>query len=290
MLPAPLAGGVTLATTIGLLAILFWARRSLQGLTLMAPWAWAVASAVLLGASALPSWGSHAVRTPWEYMAAISTFCPLMALLGAKRPQHTAWQWVVCSLWVILCLPAFEWWLFHQGHPREMHMARCFFLGVLIVVGVGNMLFTRYAPAAILFGLGQLSLIGPFVADLPNAAAASAPVLGRLLLLAAGLTTLLASRGAAVPTWPLNRVWVDFRDAYGAVWALRQMDRLNATSRQQGWNVVLTWQGFEGPDGESVNHLSSESQAELLDAFRALLTRFVSPAWLAERLRAPATP
>ena len=115
-------------------------------------------------------------------------------------------------------------------------------------------------------------------------------MLGRLLLLAAGLTTILASRGAAVPTWPLNRVWVDFRDAYGAVWALRQMDRLNATSRQQGWNVVLTWQGFEGPDGESVNHLSSESQAELLDAFRALLTRFVSPAWLAERLRAPATP
>lgn len=278
------ASWVSLAEAAALAALLVGSRRRFLGSTLLAPWAWATGSAVLLGSAALVPLGADVGRTPSWYVATMSTFCPLMALLGAKRPQHAAWQWIVGSLWLILCLPAFEWWLFHGGQPRELHLARSFFLGLLAVIGMGNMLFTRYAVAAMLLGAGQLALIGPFVLGERLPASAALPALGLGCLLAATAAAGLAARRAPVATWPLNRVWIDFRDSYGAVWAVRQMDRVNAVARQQGWNLVLTWQGFEGPDGESINHLSAEQESELVGTLRSLLTRFVSPEWLASRL------
>ena len=285
----------TCAAAMLLLAVLLTTRRRFVGLTLLSPWAWAVASSLLIGAAALISQNGAAAgrsigHSPIWYIAGMSTFCPTMAVLGAKRPQVHAWQWVIVSLWVILSLPAFEWWLFHDGHPREMHLARSFFLGLLVVIGIGNMLFTRYALAAIIFGMGQLALIGPFVfserwplADM-GPLANMGPLIGALAMLAAAATAMLAARFGRSPTWPLNRVWIDYRDLYGAVWAVRQMDRFNATAKQNGWNVELTWQGFEGPAGESINHLSPQTEAELYDTLRSLLLRFVSSDWIAERI------
>ena len=43
-----------------------------------------------------------------RFAAAVLSFAPTMALLGAKRPQNGAWQFVVITLWAILALPAFE--------------------------------------------------------------------------------------------------------------------------------------------------------------------------------------
>ncbi len=69
-----------------------------------------------------PSWAA-----PARYIAAMSTFSPIMALLGAKRPQDRGWQFIVATLWAILSLPACEWLLF--GGVAEIHPARFWFSG-----------------------------------------------------------------------------------------------------------------------------------------------------------------
>src|SRR6185295_15343995 len=112
------------AAVLGLLvlAILLKGSGGLRGTTLVAPWAWsALATLTVAGsevaaglAGDLASW-----IVPLRFMAAMSAFCPIMAVLGAKRPQDRAWQFIVLSLWAVLCLPAAGWWLFGAAGPQE---------------------------------------------------------------------------------------------------------------------------------------------------------------------------
>jgi hypothetical protein len=86
-----------------------------------------------------------------------------------------------------------------------------------------------------------------------------------------------------VRTVALDRVWLDFRDAFGAVWALRVMERMNAASTMYGWPVLLSWNGFsprdDAPEVSPVPPTVEES-------LRTLLRRFVSPEWIDERMQA----
>ena len=70
------------------------------------------------------------------------------------------------------------------------------------------------------------------------------------------------------PASPENKLWLRFRDAYGAVWALRIAQRVNDTARQQDWDGRLTWSGLEG-------------NGELRNCLTKLLRPFVGPPWLA---------
>ncbi len=93
--------------------------RPLHGTTLRAVWWWSFIALGTVVATELAigimqpqdnSWAE-----PLRFIAAASTFCPLVALLGAKRPQDRAWQWIVLSFWVILALPAAQAWLLRPG-------------------------------------------------------------------------------------------------------------------------------------------------------------------------------
>jgi hypothetical protein len=48
----------------------------------------------------------------------------MLAVLGAKRPQHAAWSFVVLAFWGILALPAAETYFLQRGQRREMGDAR----------------------------------------------------------------------------------------------------------------------------------------------------------------------
>jgi hypothetical protein len=81
-----------------------------------------------------------------------------------------------------------------------------------------------------------------------------------------------------------DRVWLAFRDAYGAVWALRVMERINQTARQTGRQERLGWQGFTehwNPFGDP----SPDPSDPLAVTVRMLLTRFVSTAWIERHAR-----
>jgi hypothetical protein len=78
----------------------------------------------------------------------------------------------------------------------------------------------------------------------------------------------------------LDRVWLDFRDAFGVVWSLRILERMNASATMYDWPVTLTWHGFE--PRASATHVDTPSILE--ESFRTLLRRFVSPEWIEARL------
>ena len=271
---------------IGLL-VLVWRRRQLWGTTLLAPWAWSVVSLLTVGTAELligldGSLSPNGWSAPLRFIAATSTFCPIVALLGAKRPQNSAWQFIVLSLWVILGLPGFEGLLF--GEVYEIHPARCWFLAILVGIGLLNGIATRYWPSSVLFGAGQLALIAPYFPPTPPLfSAAAAPLWGLGFLTASwGLLALDLPRPKRSET-PWDRAWLDFRDAYGAVWSLRIAERINATAVACQSPVVLGWRGFRGRDASSV---IAELPQPAADTLRALLPRFVSCQWIDARLGA----
>ena len=94
--------------------------------------------------------------------AALSV-CPVMSLLGAKRPQYGVWQFIVGSLAAVLALPAVSAVLIHPGALPNLHiLGRCF-LPVLVIVGWMNFVGTRRAVAATLIAAGHLGLIWPLL-------------------------------------------------------------------------------------------------------------------------------
>ena len=83
----------------------------------------------------------------------------------------------------------------------------------------------------------------------------------------------------------LDRAWLDFRDAFGAMWGLRVIERMNDLARRQRTPIRLTWWGFRDPDrlGQPLQ-LEHALETVLTQGMRNVLRRFVSEAWLVERL------
>ncbi len=273
------------AIAIGLgavaLAVLAKAYWPLGGTTLRAPWCWAVVAivAVTICEAVMPlnAVGLMAMAR-WRFAAAALTLCPAMALLGAKRPQDRAWQLIVLSGWVIVVLPAAQAWLLWPDIQLVAHPIWSWFLLVLILVGVGNHLPTRFWPSSLLVGAGQLLLLGQFLPAPEIGFAKHSSLAGLSCLTMAFVVACLTRSTIRDGEEPLSVAWRAFRDGYGAVWGLRVMDRVNATVAAAG--ARLTWRGIE-PDT-----ISPSQRAKLESALRPLLGRFVSSDWLDRRLAA----
>lgn len=283
---SPVAAGTLAAALVALGAgALVRRRKRLAGTTLAAVWVWSLVSLAAIGGAELlfSLAGNGEPATPWthalRFTAAVSSICPVMALLGAKRPQDRGWQFIVLSLWVILSLPAAHWLLF--GGMREIHPAQVGLLAILIGAGAINALATRHWLAGLLYALGQVALLGPYFSSLsPWLAGQRGPLIGLALVVASSLLLALSRERSNAPSG-LDRVWLDFRNAFGAVWGLRVMERMNVSSAMYGWPVTLTWQGFiPREDAQS----AAEPAAIVEDSLRTLLRRFVSPEWIDERL------
>lgn len=272
------------------IALLSVGRSRLRGTTLVAPWAWGVASlaAIAGGEIGIACWDMGEAASLLRFMAAVTTFCPTMAVLGARRPQDGAWQWVVASLWLIVAWPALETMLYGGGHLLLLHPARQWFQLLLLLVGAGNALPTRHAATAACCVAGQLCLLANQLPIVGDRAAALLPGGGEPTLLALSLFALGALLWAL--NWPRprgeadrwDRVWLQFRDGFGAVWALRVAERFNAAAAACGWNLRLRWSGFVPRDAAvSVTRLEDTPAAH--QAFLQLLRRFVSPEWIEAR-------
>jgi hypothetical protein len=280
------AGGGAVLVAVGLaiagLAALSWQRPRTSGTTLVAPWIWSciVLLSLASGEVLIGLWGAPAPlwAADLRFAAAMSTFCPTVALLGAKRPQNRGWQAIVLSLWAILSLPSLEWLLY--GGVAEIHPARFWFLVILIAGGALNGLGTRYWPSSLLYGAGQVALVWPFFfTELPPAGAL-APLLGTSALVLAWLLAAAEWPRRTRVVLPLDRVWLDFRDAFGVAWSLRIAERMNASARIYDWPVRLGWRGFTAPLDRAMADVPPAAEESL----RSLLRRFVSPAWIDARL------
>jgi hypothetical protein len=193
-------------------------------------------------------------RNPLRYAAAVTTLCPMMAVLGAKRPQDRAWQWVVLALLATLWLPAAQWLLLESGEPTDLFLAWPVLLAILVLLGPLNYLPTRNWLAALLVAAGQGILLAPFIAPTGwSLAEVSVPVSMTAFLFATGIVWSRTWRnkggdasGGADRLKNLNTTWLCFRDAFGAFWAVRAMQRVNQGVDVSDPALTLTWHGWEG--------------------------------------------
>jgi hypothetical protein len=286
--PSASATAAVQSLVLGLvgIAILLRARGRLRGTTLTAAWGWALASVIALTTVAV---GLATVFQNWpiesqqalNFAAATTTFCPLMAVLGAKRPQHRAWQWIVLALWVVLSLPAGEWLLFHRG--AEVHAARSWFLVILIAVGTLNYLPTRFWLASLLFAVGEVVLLAEFLPGGHLVVRLSPHLALGSLVSALAAAAWLSGRRAA-DAEPLNRLWRDFRNLIGMVWAFRVAERVNFLAEHLEWNVRLRWPGFQTINGRTEQAVTPEIRDTVTKNLRSMLLPFVSAEWIAQRL------
>jgi len=297
--PAPSFLWQALAPTLAALGIAWtvWRMRSLRGTTLVAVAWWSIISLAVLGLSELLIVQSTSASAPWiaplRFAAAMGTFTPGMALLGAKRPQDRGWQFIVLSLWLILSLPSLEW-LVYDGQ-KELHPARFWFLTLLIVVGLCNGISTRYWLSHLLVATGQWILVAVLFGGGPSwLTSATGPPLGLAALALAELLWATAWPRSVGPNAGWDRVWLDFRDAFGVVWALRIAERVNASATMYDWPVALAWRGFvtrgavshgsQGPAAANAPVPIETLTPAMADSLRTLLRRFVAADWIDRRL------
>jgi hypothetical protein len=287
--PTALAFAAYVAVVVLSLALMIRGRARIVGTTLAAAWAWAFAALLLVCGIEIALWFAAENRdllpavypswtTPARYAAAVLALCPTVALLGAKRPQDRAWQWVVLSFWAIMLVPAARSFLLLGGEMALPHAAQGVFLLVIVAMGAANWIATRFTWAAVAVGAAQATLIGPY-----TPLSQLLPHIPPLVSLVPVLLALIVCRRQASPVRPsdpLERDWLDFRDAFGLFWAARVMARLNTAARQHGWPVVFAWRGVQLDDAD----LRAREAASR--SLRMLLRRFVSNDWLTERNRA----
>jgi hypothetical protein len=219
------------------------------------------------------------------------SLCPIMSLLGGKRPQHGVWQFIVASLAGVIALPAASAILVRPGSPPDVHpLQRWFMLLVVLVAGM-NFAATRHAVAAGFVVLGQGLLVRPFLpfgGGRPESAWLDAIA---ACLVAAG-AMLAALQSIA---WPVRQVGVGqngtspdpaaviggsflaLRETLGAAWSLRIMERFNAEAESRGWPSRLRFDGLHGA-GEAGADAGWRDEA--IRTGRALLRRFVTPEWM----------
>ena len=260
--------------------LLVWRRRALRGTTLTHAWWWVLVSLVfiVLGELLLALTGDAAAHWPpvVRLISATSTFCPMMAVLGARRPQHHAWQFVVFTLWIMLSLPGWEAFFLSRPQAMDIGPVRGWFLWLMLLVNLVNWLPTRFWLGAILVMVGQLLMLAVFLPGLQVTETTSGSVLIACLL----FTVSIALCCCGLPRRrsgrsEFDRRWLQFRDMFGTMWALRVIERISVAAAMYRWPLSLSWTGFyfHDPD-EDWSSLSEEDRSELQQTMDKLLRRF----------------
>ena len=267
-----IGGVIALASTTAILAM--W-LRPVRETSLLGCWVW-TAVAVIALAAGLCLEGLERDSAPLRLILNTAIFCPTISLFGARKPQHRGWNFIVLTLWGVLALPAADA-VFLQGSDQiQLHGARLVFMTMVILASLGNHLFTRQARAATLFCLGQTALLAEFYVQ--GGDFTHWRLVAAFLIAAAGWTAWWTARRPRTETgW--NRVWLDFRDLFGAIWGLRLMERLNAAARISDWPIRLNWRKLRVPAA-----VPAEVMAGMETCLRAYLRRFVSDRWIERRL------
>ena len=295
----PVAAGLpfvaALVTVVAACAGAFLARG-----TTAVPAAWwaggaALAFTVESAARASGGLADPASQASARLAVAALSLCPIMSLLGAKRPQHGVWQFIVASLAGIIALPAASAALVRPGSPPDVHALQRWFMLALVLVAAMNFAATRHGVAAMVVAVGQLILIRqfmPFVDSLKQQGAALDAVAAWLVamggIVAAAQSWLwpaqqrvvgneLASRrGGGADLAAFGAAYLALRETLGAAWTLRIAERFNAVAESRGWPCRLRFDGLHvggDPDDRAW-------RGDALRTGRALLRRFVSTDWM----------
>lgn len=281
-LPPETPAWCTVALALLLAAGGFATLRRVRGTTLTAPALWWIAAALAIAAvEAMLAYNSVAPNTLaaslWRYTAAVGTFCPLTAVLGAKRPQDRGWQWVVASLWLVLLVPVAQAIASPGGTQLELFGAWRWLLWGFTAMGLLNYLPTRFALSALLMAAGQIVLLSGATGNAGDWPATTRVAIGVGLMLAAWACGAATSKWFRPPNSALSQTnrWLAFRDAWGAFWAIRVLQRVNQTAELVGWPVRLQWSGLVSTEEATpTTTLAPPIEAALNQSLDTLLRRF----------------
>jgi len=230
--------------------------------------------------SAIHSVGKSPATEYATDFASVLLIAPTLALLGAKRPQNGAWQFIVVTLVVVLNVPVVRAWAFDERSP-EIPLLFQWLIVAHIAIGIVNYLPTRFIGPAILYGAAQ-SCLAQLLLDRHWWTRSVGTTLSAFFFCMALIWLKFETTRPRKLPRGLTLLWIDFRDAYGLVWGLRVAERLNAAATQHGWPVEFTWGGIivKTESGE----LPADVQHRVERELRSMLRRFVSHDWIARRL------
>jgi hypothetical protein len=94
------------------------------------------------------------------------------------------------------------------------------------------------------------------------------------------------------PSYRFDRIWFDFLDQFGIVWARRIQDRINEMARREKWSVRLELDGFVDDQAILISTRSVDPAIEtrIEHTTRWLLRRFVDTTWIDARIGANDNP
>jgi hypothetical protein len=226
------------------------------------------------------------------YLAAILALTPPVAVLGARRPTARVWTaFVLIPLVLVFAWPVLPALRSSSGLVAfTLETPVLVGFALVLVMGAGNYLGLRFSPSALLWMAGLLLVVLPLC---PATAgwvlqAELGRALGTLCLVAAAwLVDRQAAGGSARALragGPIDRVWRDFRDLFGIVWARRIQERFNDEARKQGLPLRLGIDGLEDALGNSPATFDRQSLAAAEQSLRWLLQKFVDRDWIDRRM------
>lgn len=268
--------------------------RSIRHTSLTAAAAWAIWFQVTLTVTTIATFAKNRVPLGildqlW-YLTAVSALCPFVAVLGARRGRLIEW-----SLFIVLPLIAvLEWPALAQltrcwhGQRLELETPALIGFALVLVMALGQFFGTRY-PISILSWMAAWGNVGwslrSSTAGLLGDRNADQRIAVFFLLqfwLAAAFETW--RRPIATSGW--NRVWTDYLNSFGNLWALRLMARVNEIARRDNWPWTLTETGLNPADPQNALAGDPNGDPRVDHAFRWLLKPFVDSEWIDERLTA----
>ncbi len=233
------------------------------------------------------------------YSGAVFLLAPFVAILGARRPRTGAWNWfVLLPMLLVLHWPVVTTATGSGLSGFELPTPMMLGCVLVLTMGLGNSFGTRFTLPAILIAIGMCWVLKTITFESRGDAGDDA-LISDALVVAAGAYGLAAivflvrntavqkperSPGESASTLDdLNRMWLDFQNLFGIVWAKRVMDRLNQFSSRERWPYQVQLYGFESKP-ELPGNPAIESA--MLDRVRWVMRLFVDPEWLDERLGA----
>lgn len=287
-------GFASLPVLVPLLAaiVILAMTKSLRGTTLIAPRNWAIAAlfvCILVEVSIDCGCAqSLASKQMLRYLSGICTFAPFMALLGAKRPQDRAWQFVVLTLLCVLVGPAISAYFNTSLLQFRLPGVVCWLLWALIAFEVINFVITRMALAGFGVAAAQLVLLHSqlpgmaWLTEYEDAALVFAAIAGALV---PSFLVFVIARNRLDEQHSFAAFWSDFRALFGTTWSMRVMMMFNNGAEKNNWPVRLGWFGIEpvSPSGNANDAATTEITPAMAKSLRMLFRRFVSPEWIAER-------
>ena len=268
------------------LALLVRHWPGVRGSTLVGPWVWCMIAIAAVAAAEVVIYlnGNDSWAQPLRYAAAMGTFCPAKAVLGAKRPQNRGWMWVVITLWLVLATPAIQAALFHSDGDVNPFVAWKILIAILLVLEAINWAFSRHRISVFLVILAQLMLLWPHM--IHTIAAADFAIGAQVLIAIVLLSALEPNARQRAVSDPIQSVWQRFTSAYGTFWTFRVMSLLNQAAETSGWRVRAMPHGLvvvDSPqDIDDLSELNDEERRALVQTLRNTLRRFVSREELVE--------